>query len=360
MKTSFLIAIIIVVVAIFWILSGVVGGDSSVPFEQVEVQQSKTDDLIEVRVQNLSAQVMDDEVEVTGRTQASRHVILRAETEGQVASLHVRKGDIVKKGQVLARLEVRDRAAHLEEARQLLKQREIQFNASKELAEKGFNSRVRLAEKEAELQSARAGLKQAQEELSNIIIKAPFEGVVNDQMIEVGDYVSKGNESFEIVDLSPIEISGFLTEKQIGILSEGDTASAVLLDGRVVEGVITFMAAAADRETRTFKMEMTVLNDNLSIKEGLTVKILLPFREAKAYKISPSILSLTDDGVVGIKVVNDNNIVEFKPVRLLKDTPDYLWVGGLPDNIQVITVGQEFVISGQTIKPILSEGNNLL
>ena len=63
-------------------------------------------------------------------------------------------------------------------------------------------------------------------------------------------------------------------------------------------------------------------------------------------------MSLADDGTVGVKLVNQNNRVEFKPIRFLKDTPDYLWIGGLEDNIRLITVGQEFVIPGQEVKPI--------
>ena len=371
MKKSLFIALVISVVAVLWVLSGVVG-DKNKPVEpsssssssaqaniegEVSEPDAIEDKIPEVRVRNLVAQEMDDTVEVTGRTQASRQVIIRSEAEGQIASLNVKKGDVVVKGQILARLAVRDRAARVDEAKQLLKQRQIQYNASKELAEKGFNSRVRLAEKEAELKSARAQVKQKQDELSRIVIKAPFGGIINNQMVELGDYVTRGGEVFEIVDLNPIEISGHLTEKQIDSLNEGDMASALLLNGRSVEGQVTFIASAADINTRTFVLEITVANEDQSIREGLTAKILVPFKEPKAYKVSPSVLSLSDNGSVGVKLVNRNNIVEFKAVRLLKDTPDYLWISGLPDQIQLITVGQEFVISGQTVKPIEAQNN---
>lgn len=368
MKKSVLIALVISVVAVLWILSGVMGEKKNAPSSETDTNSvNKTEPsplqetkIPEVRVRDLTAQMMDDEVEVTGRTQASRQVIIRGETEGQIGSLLVKKGDIVREGQILAKIEVRDRAAILEEAKQLLKQRQIQYNASKELAEKGYNSRVRLAEKEAELQSARAQIKQAEEELSRTVIKAPFGGIINNQMIEIGDYISKGNEMFEIVDLSPIEIAGFLTEKQVSGIKEGDVASAVLLNSQVVEGKVTFIAPAADIQTRTFEMELTVANEDNAIKEGLTAKIMIPFNEDKAYKISPSILSLGDDGVIGVKIVDANNIVRFKSVRLLKDTPEFLWINGLPDAVRIITVGQEFVIEGQEVKPVLSEDKELL
>lgn len=363
MKKSVFIAIIIAAVAVVWILSGVLGGNNSQNTSVAATEQQNAQEqnkIPEVRVQNLTAQPMDDQIEVTGRTRASREVNVSAETDGQVASIRVDKGQVVKQGQILARLGIRDREARVEEAKQLVNQREIQYNAAKELTEKGFNSRVRLAEALAQLESAKAQLKQARVELSNINIVAPFDGVVNEQMVEVGDYVSKGNQMFNIVDLDPVEIVGFLTEKQMEYVEEGSAAVAELLRGQEAEGQVTFIAAAANAQTRTFEMEMTLPNTEHKIKEGLTAKIKIPIKEASAYKVSPSILSLSDEGSVGVKIVNMNNEVEFKPIRLLKDTPEYLWIGGLPESIQIITVGQEFVIPGQKVTPVVSNEESLL
>lgn len=362
MKKPLLIAIIITVVAVLWIISGLIGrGESSpAPAEQAG-QAQEIQDIAEVRVRDLSAQAMADKIEVTGRTRASRKISLRAETDGQIANIAVEKGQLVKKGQILAKLELRDRAARVLDTEQTLNQRQIQYNAAKELAEKGFNSRVRLAEARAQLESARAQLKQARVELSNVNIKAPFDAIVNNQTVEIGDYVSKGDDMFDLVDLNPVEIVGFLTEKQMEYVAEGTKAVAELLRGEMVEGEITFIAAAANSETRTFEMEMMLPNPEHKIKEGLTAKINIPVSEASAYKISPSILSLADDGTVGVKIVNENSQVEFKPIKLLKDTPEYLWVGGLPETVRIITVGQEFVIPGQTVKAVpAEEGQSLL
>lgn len=364
MNKSLLIAVVIAVIAVLWVLSGVVGtsNDDVNPLSQPSdsTLDNSQSDIPEVRVQQLSSQQMNDNIEVTGRTQASRQVNVSAETDGQVASILISKGDIVEKGQILAKLEIRDRVARVNEAKQLLNQRQIQYKAAKELTEKGFNSRVRMAEAQAQLESAKAQLKMTRVELSNINIKAPFSGVINDQMIELGDYVSKGSELFDVVDLNPIEIVGFVTEKQMKHVSKGDQVIAEFLYGHKISGEVTFIAAVADPQTRTFKVEITLDNKDHEIREGLTVKLKIPVHEAGAYKISPSILSLSDDGIVGIKVVNSDNKVEFMPIRLVKDTPKYLWIGGLPDSIKIITVGQEFVVPGQVVKPIQSDGASLL
>lgn len=364
MKTSFFIALVIAVVAIMWVMSGVVGNsrtDNPKNTSEESATISSAQEVPEVRVKTMSAELMKDVVDVTGRTKASRRVALKAETDGRVISIKAEKGTLVKKGTILARLELEDRSARVLEAEQLLNQRQIQYNAARELSEKGFNSRIRLAESLAELESAKAQLKNAKVELSNINIRAPFDGVINNQMVEVGDYVSTGDDMFDIVDLDPIEITGFLTEKQVEFVSEGTVTEAEFLKGNIVTGKVSFIASAANAETRTFEIEVTTDNPDHYIKEGLTAKIKIPVKETNAYKISPSILSLSDDGTVGVKIVNENDEVEFKPIRLLKDTPDYLWIGGLPDTVKMITVGQEFVTSGQKVKPVSTdEGQSLL
>ena len=69
-----------------------------------------------------------------------------------------------------------------------------------------------------------------------------------------------------------------------------------------------------------------------------------------AHKIPPSILTLQDDGIVGVKVLSDDNTVIFYPIKKVKDTIDGMWVSGLPDKINLIISGQEYVTSGQKIE----------
>jgi len=358
MIKSISVAVVIAVLAVVWVMSGVVGEKEQETNKQSEPSQVtlQEKDIPTVQIQSLTAETLKDTVNVTGRTQAARQVFVSAETQGQIASLMVEKGDVVRKGDLLAKLEIKDRSARVREAEQLIKQRQIQYDAAKKLSERGFSSGVRVAESRAQLEAAKANLKQAKVELSNIIVRAPFAGVINNKMIEVGDYVTSGTQLFDLVDLDPIELTGFLTEKQLVKIETGGNAQATLLDGRAVEGEITFIASAADPQTRTFTIEITVPNQDMAIKEGLTAKISIPTKQVQAYKISPSILSLADDGTVGVKIVDENNMVQFVPIILLKDTKEFLWVGGLPDSIRLITVGQEFVISGQEVDAV-TEGS---
>lgn len=361
-----MIAIGIALSALVWIGSGVLfqADEKKGPQENiassVAAEEGSSENIMEVRVRNLSAEIVHDSISITGKTLASRKLHIRAETDGQIVQILVEKGTLVQSGQPIAKLELRDRAARVQEAQQLLKQREIQYKAAKELALKGFNSRVRLAEAQAQLESAKATLKEMRVDLDKTTIKAPFDGILNEQFVEVGDYVSKGTEVFAFVDLDPIEVEGFLTEGQVAHIHLGDKARAQLLGGEQMEGEITYISSVADSDARTFPVEISIPNPGHTIKEGLTAEIRISMEEKRAYKISPSILSLADNGQIGVKIVDENDRVQFKPVALLKDTPEHLWITGLPPSVRIITVGQEFVLSGQKVKPVLSEDDGLL
>jgi multidrug efflux system membrane fusion protein len=74
-------------------------------------------------------------------------------------------------------------------------------------------------------------------------------------------------------------------------------------------------------------------------------------QRVRAQHISPGIMVLDDNGVVGVRVV-ENGIVRFKAVNVLSDDPNGAWVTGLPERATVITVGQEFVSDGQRVEPV--------
>ncbi|MDG1847759.1 MAG: efflux RND transporter periplasmic adaptor subunit, partial [Candidatus Marinimicrobia bacterium] len=90
-------------------------------------------------------------------------------------------------------------------------------------------------------------------------------------------------------------------------------------------------------------------NGDLSFKSGITTKITIAGSELKAHKIPPSILTLLDDGTVGVKAINNESIVVFYPTTSVKDTIDGIWVSGLPDTVNLIITGQEYVSVGESI-----------
>lgn len=356
MKKSVFIAAALAVVAAGWILSGQLPSDAGTEgngeIVAVPAGAPAARPAMRVQVATLSARSRQSQVVVSGRTEASRRVELRAETYGRIVEIYARRGQRVEKGDVLGRLAIEDRTARLAEADAMLRLRDVEFNAANALRDKGFRSETSLAAAQAQLDAARAVVEQMRIDIANTKVLAPFDGVIDEGHVEVGDYVKVGDVAGTIVDLDPILAVGHVSEREVGRVEEGSLGIVTLISGEAVEGIVSFISSVADPVTRTYRVELEVANPDYRIRSGLTAEIAVGVRQQMAHLVSPSILTLADDGTIGVQTVDGENRVAFRPVQLLADSVEGVWLGGLPATVTVITVGQDFVVPGQLVEPI--------
>jgi multidrug efflux system membrane fusion protein len=310
MKSSYLIAGIVAIAAVGWVLSGQVTdpkrsahaiGSDSKSASAVEPQRYK-----QVRVRPIEAQFWRQEVIIRGRT----------------------------------------------EAMALLRQRTVEHKAAKSLAAKGYRAGTKLAEAQAQLDAARARVSQMKTDIARTTVTAPFDGILEKRYVEVGDYLKIGDDLATIVDLDPVLVVGAISEREVGSIKTGLAATATLVDGRSLAGVIRFIGTVADAATRTFRVEIVVPNKDLSVRDGITTQVRLLTAEIRAHFLPPALLTLDETGRLGVKAVDADERVKFYPVKVLADRTDGIWVKGLPDQLTLITVGQEFVRTGQRVEPV--------
>lgn len=348
-KLPAFVAVGIIIAVTLWMLSGL--GSEPVTTDATPASSSGlATGLPQVRVSTHEAQSISREVLVNARTEPDRRVELRTEEEGRVNRILVERGQAVAAGELLFALDSRDREARLAEASSLVNQREIEYAAIQNLRGQQFSTEIQTAEALARLESARAARASMQLEIANTTIEAPFAGVVQERQIEIGDFVRIGDSLAEFVDLDPIIVTGNVNEREIGHIKEGSSGSAILVDGSEVEGSVRYISRVADAATRTFLVELAVPNPDYAIHAGSTARLRLFADSVRVHTLSSALLSLADDGTVGVKVVDARNIVRFYPVQIVGSTQEGLHVTGLPDSIQLITVGQGFVQEGQQVE----------
>jgi multidrug efflux system membrane fusion protein len=314
-------------------------------------------DIPSVRVAVLNAVPRDATITVRGRTQALHEVDARAEVDGVVSALHFEKGDRVKKGQVLCEIKLNDRGARVAQARAQVAQAQKELEVAQELYKEGFRSKTQLAQTTASYEAAKAGASTMNIQLANTRIRAPFDGVVDDRYVDVGDYMTVGAKCAMVIAPEPFLAVGTVSEEEVGQIAIGNKASATLVTGQTVDGHVRFVAGRADQTTRTFRVEVELPNPDAALRDGVSADIHIPVKRLNAQKISPGILVLDDAGTVGVRAVT-NGIVRFLPVHIVSDGPDGMWVAGLPDRVNVITVGQEFVTSGERVKTVLEKAGS--
>ena len=354
MRASAIIAVVLSIAVAGWMLSGKLGGGGAPPAATQAGPGTPAADPppLRVRVKRMSARSHAVAITVRGRSEAGRRVDLRAETDGRIVEIGASRGDEVRKDGVIARLADEGRLAKVAEYRARLRQRQIHYEATAALAKKGLSSKEALATAKADIDAARAAVAQVEVEIARTRLRAPFDGLLLEGHADFGDYLKKGDRFGRIIDLDPILFVGSVTERSVARLRAGLPAVARSLGGDEVRGTLRYIAPSADPATRTYRIEVEAANPGYRIREGITADIAIAMDNRMAHFVTPALLSLADDGTIGLKTVDGENRVRFRPVDIIEDTPDGIWLGGLPREILVITVGQEFVVAGQEVRPV--------
>jgi multidrug efflux system membrane fusion protein len=322
-----------------------------------------------VEVKTYIATPMAIEVPLRGQTQAKSVVSATTETAGTVSSVAVTKGQTVKAGDLLCTLAPETRQAAVDQAKAALDQAnaaadqaQADLDTNKELRGKGLatpNSarglEVALAGAKAAVSAAQVGLDNANRELARTRIVAKIDGVVQEPLASVGAALSPSSATgavcATIVQLDPIVFTGAVPEARIAYAKPGLSASVTTVTGQTLKGTVTFVSSVADAATRTFQAQIDLPNPGNLVQAGLTATATVNVGTAPAQLLPQSVLTLDDTGTMGIRAVADSKVV-FYPVTIVKDAREGMYVTGLPLKVDVITVGQEFVKAGDTVKAV--------
>ncbi len=339
------------------------------------------------------ARTIDSAVKLRGQTAAFRQVDVRAETSGPVVSAPLRKGRFVEKGQLLCELDnanrnallveaearlteakarVPEAEARVNEAQALLDEALLNDNAAKKLSKGGYASDTRVASTKAAVSSARAVLQAAmsgmdstsagiqaaqaaveaaQKEIERVNITAPFDGLLESDTAELGSLLQPGALCATVIQLDPIILVGYVPETDVTRLEMGAAANAQLVSNDKVSGKVTFVSRSSDPETRTFRVEIEVPNPELTLRDGQTADITVAAAGSQAHLLPQSSLTLDDSGNLGVRIIDTDSTAKFMPVALVQDTGEGMWLSGLPDQADVIVIGQEYVVDGVPVIP---------
>ena len=263
--------------------------------------------LFNVQVVESLATIINDSIDFSSTTEASRRIEIKSEVMTTVDQVMIKAGTLVKKGQHIIKLD--------------------DFDTNKELFDIDLLS---------------------QNEFNKVALFAPFSGILLDGHKIGGELVMPGEKVYELIDLSSLKIFGYINENEILSISLNNEVSISIL-GEEIEGKIDYISPISDPNTKTFEIVVKVDNKNYRYKDGLSSMISIKKGEVLAHKISPSILALGNDGALGVKVINDESKVMFKEIQVIEDTSEYMLVTGLNEKEQLIIVGQQYVSTGEEV-----------
>lgn len=348
---SLWIAGFLVLVLVGWMGSGFI-----IPSEDPEpVVTREEPKLVAVAVTTSLAETVTQFYQAEGQALPDRDTMLRAETTGDIAEVFVRKGQDVQAGDIIARFDSTNSDAEIARVREELIRTQQDFENATDLRERGIGTIDRVSQTQAAFASAQTDVTEAEEAAKSLQITAPFAGRVEMLDLDEGEFVSAGTEVGRLVDITPLTVAIQVPQQSLTLLEIGQPATVRFITGEERRGEVTFVGTSAASETRTFLAEIEVANEDGAIPAGISAEIVIPTGEATAHFLSPSIVSLNTEGALGVKTVDADDVVQFYPIQVVKAQIDGIWVTGLPDQVDLITVGQGFVNEGETVAPSAGE-----
>lgn len=337
-------------------LVGWMGSGFIFPSEDTDLVIAREDpEPVVVAVATSRAETVTQFYQAEGQAQPDRDTMLRAETSGDIAEVLVSKGQDVSAGDIIARFDATNNAADMNRVNQELLVAERELENAESLLQRGIATVDRVADARAALAAVQAQVTAVEQAANALTITAPFDGRVETLNLDEGEFVSAGTDVGRLVDITPLTVAIQVPQQSLTRLWVGQPATVRFITGEQRDGVVTFVGTSAASETRTFLAEIEVENADGAIPAGISAEVTIPTGEVTAHFLSPSIVSLNAEGALGIKTVNADNVVAFFPVQVVKAQIDGIWVTGLPERVDIITVGQGFVNEDETVAPMAEE-----
>jgi multidrug efflux system membrane fusion protein len=342
-STQVKVIIGIIIITTLWMFSGI--------FIKKQHTEISPPSLASVKVEKSIASFQNKSIELNGVTQALQLVNLKSQIDGKIAEIVSQKGQYRKKGEVIAILESNNKKENLEQAKANYEKQLINFNSASAIFKSKLSSEFSLADAKAKLKLAESDLKAAEKDYEHSKILAPFDGYIDDILIEVGSYVSAMQNdvigTFYI--LNPLKVITFIPERDITQINLNSEVQVSFPEGGPIAGNLKFISNVADNQTRTFKVEIEIPNNDFIFKSGQSVQVKIPLAKVKAHYIKKSSLDLDIKGNLIIKAVDDSNTVITYPVEIIEEDINGVWVTGLPDEVNMIVLGHSNVLENNKV-----------
>ena len=329
------------------------------------------DSIPTVSVTEVGISTLPTTVSITGTIAARYDTPIGVDGDaGRVAAIYVEAGDHVKRGQVLARLnvsilepQVANLEAALEQARAEADLAEAEYRRAQAVGASGALSAEETQRRKsaavtagAKVKVAAAQLAESQARLARASVRAPADGIILTRNVEVGQTATPGGEAlFRLSENGEVELRGQVAEQDLPLLKVGQAVN-VWLTGttRVYPGHVRLLGAVIDPQTR-LGMARVSLTPDPNLRPGAFARAEVTVSNADR-AVLPQTAVLTDDKGSYVLIVNAQHKIERRTVRVSGMVQNGVTIAeGITGKEQVVATAGAFLQEGELVNPVLKE-----
>lgn len=283
-----------------------------------------------------------------GEVEGSQDVVLSAPLGGQVESVFVQKGEAVRAGQVIAKIDAEIYAAQVEQAEAQLAQAQSVLGRVEKMGD--LSAKAQKIDAETSVKVASAQVRMARAQLARANVVAPFAGVAADVFPSRGEFLGPGSPVARIVQLDPVVISLSVSDRDVVALHpDMDVTVRAGAVAQPLPGRIRHVGRAADLRTRSFPVDVEVDNPDAMLLPGMIATVGLERALPDGTMAVPQDWIVTRRDGQGVFVEQDGS-ARWTPVVLGDVLHDQVVVSsGLAADARVIVTGQRDLVDGDPV-----------
>ncbi|RKD90634.1 efflux RND transporter periplasmic adaptor subunit [Mangrovibacterium diazotrophicum] len=313
---------------------------------------SMTGNFYPVKATTIEEQEINNTIETNGFLRSETDLDVLSETQGIIQKIYKEKGDYVRKGDIIAKVDDELFAAQLSAAKAAYEQLKKEVDRFTTLHEQHAVTSQKLEEIKLNYQSAEAQYISAKRQFEDTRVKAPIDGFIENDFIEEGQYLNRNQKVCNIIDAQKLKLDIAVSEQNYRYISLGQqtTITSPVYPNVKFEGKISYIGKKAGYGN-TFDADVQIVNDdNHQLKAGMFVTAsIAQTKEIPGIYIPRNAIngSLKDASVYVI----ENEIAKSREVttgQIVNDQVEI--VAGLKAGDQIVTEGNYSIFDGAKIR----------
>jgi len=319
---------------------------------EAKARKNKKEEGVPVEVAALVRGPIEEVIKASNHLEAEQTVKVFSRASNLLVELLVEEGDLVKKGQVLARLQNDDQQTTHDKALSQLNQAKANFKRTEQMFKGDLVSQRDYDDGKYSLEQLQLAMNEAQRQLDFTEIKAPIAGTITTRLVKLGDQVNANQHLFDIIDFDSIVALVYVPEKRLPQLEVNKPAriTAQSLGDEVFEGFIKRISPVVDSKSGTVKVTLGVKGGG-KLRPGMFVDAeIIVSTHPNALLVSKRSVVYDSDQMFVYRLGESNRVARVLVEAVLTDKDHIEPADGFEVGDQIVVAGQTGLKDGALVK----------
>lgn len=323
--------------------------------QQLDTTQTGTVAFVEV--ETLKPQTFKHYITAQGSISSEENIMVSPEIPGVITKVHVKEGDKVKPGQLLATMDASALQSQLQQVETSYNLAETTYQRRKNLWEQNIGSEMQLLQSKSQMESLKSQMDAIKAQIAKARMVSPVSGTVDAVNLKLGEMANPGMNGIRVVNMSELKAEARIADSYAGNIQEGDEVKIFLPDlNDTIYDKISFVSQAIDPKSRSITVETNLENKNRRLKPNMIAKLEINNYTADSTTVVSSNVLLSDPNspngyyIMGVEKENNAFVAKRYDVKIGKQYGGKTEIlSGLPENATIITFGFGNVAEGQSL-----------